>query len=527
MTGISVLDGGPLPEPALGSLADCLVRAAGAGRGTGVHYVAEDGSIVPQTYADLLDQAARVLGGLRAAGLSAGTKVLLQSADQADLLAAFWACVLGGHVPAPVSAHPPAGSDRTAAQLLDDACASMPDARVLTSGSQWREAGWLGDIRQLRTGRPDRDWRAGAGSDLAVLLLTSGSTGRPKAVMLSHRNILSRCAATVAVRGLTAADRSFNWMPLDHVGGLVMIHVRDVFVGCDQLHAPTRWVLADPLRWLDVADRHRVTTTWAPNFAYGLVNDHADRIAGRRWDLSRLRYLMNGGEAVKPRVIRRFVELLGRHGLPRDAMHPGWGMSETSSGVVDCRFDPDGPDRRFTSVGRPHPGVVVRLVDDQDRPVPVGEIGHLQVAGEPVTAGYHDNPEQNRRSFTADGWFRTGDLGVVVDGELTVTGRADEVIVLGGTHRHADEIEAAVEELDFVEPSYTACCVVDGELTVLCHLRGRVSPDAARRQILDLLEARFGVERAWVLPVARDRVPKTGIGKLKRARLRELLAAQQ
>lgn len=526
MAGISVLDGGPLPESTASSLADCLIRAAGAGHGTGVHYVTDDGGAVPQTYAELLDQAARVLGGIRAASLPTGTKVLLQSGDQADLLAGFWACVLGGYVPVPVSAHPPAGSERTAAQLLEEAWAAMPDARVLTGGDGWRGPGWLGDIGQLRVGRPDRDWRAGSGPEPAVLLLTSGSTGQQKAVMLSHRNILSRSAATVAVRGLTPADRSFNWMPLDHVGGLVMIHIRDVFVGCDQLHAPTRWVLADPLRWLEVADRHRVTTTWAPNFAYGLVNDQADRIAGRDWDLSPLRYLMNGGEAVKPRVIRRFVNMLGRHGLPRDAMHPGWGMSETSSGVVDCQFDPDSPDDRFVSVGRPHPGVLVRLVDDEDRPVPAGETGHVQVCGDPVTAGYHDNPTQNRRSFTADGWFRTGDLGFVENDGLTVTGRVDEVIALGDVDCHADEIEAAVEELHFVEPSYTACCLVDGELAVLYHLRGRVSEDVARQRILDLLGERFGVAAARVLAVARHRVPKTGIGKLKRARLRDLLAGR-
>ncbi|WP_261566384.1 AMP-binding protein [Frankia gtarii] len=525
MASISVLDGGPLPDPTVSSLADCLIRAAGAGHGTGVHYVTGNGDAIPQTYAELLDQAARVLGGIRSAGLPAGTKVLLQSADQADLLAGFWACVLGGYVPVPVSAHPPAGSERTAAQLLDDAWANMTDAQVLTGGDGWRGPGWLGDISRLRAGRPDQDWRFGSGPDLAVLLLTSGSTGRQKAVMLSHCNILSRCAATVEVRGLTSADRSFNWMPLDHVGGLVMIHIRDVFVGCDQLHAPTRWVLEDPLRWLEVADRHQVTTTWAPNFAYGLVNDHADRIASHDWDLSRLRYVMNGGEAVKPQVVRRFVKLLGRHGLPYDAIHPGWGMSETSSGVVDCRFDPDGPDDRFVSVGRPHPGARVRLVDDEDRPVPTGDIGHVQVCGAPVTIGYHHNPAQNQRSFTADGWFRTGDLGFIENDGLTVTGRADEVIMLGDIERHADEIEAAVEELDFVEPSYTVCCLVDGELAVFYHLRGRVSEDVAQRRILDLLGERFGVAAARILPVARDRIPKTGIGKLKRARLHDLLAS--
>lgn len=168
------------------------------------------------------------------------------------------------------------------------------------------------------------------------MLMTSGSTGLPKAVRLTHRNVLTRSAATEQMNGLGADDVSLNWIPLDHVTGVVMFHLRDVYLGCRQVHAPTSWILQDPLRWMDLADRHRVTVTWAPNFAFGLLAEQAHRFTGRAWDLSPMRLVMNAGEVVVASAARAFLHTLEPFGLPQDVMHPGWGMSETCSVVTDA-----------------------------------------------------------------------------------------------------------------------------------------------------------------------------------------------
>ncbi|WP_131831274.1 AMP-binding protein [Frankia sp. CcI49] len=527
----AVLDGGRAVEPTLWNIGAALARAArtpGPGR---IEYLRADGTRLRQDYPALLEQAGRLLGGLRqaaeqaargegsGAGLVPGATVVLQISNEPDLLAAFWACVLGGYVPVPVRS---VGGERDrpeTEQVLLAVCDLLDDPWVVTG----RTGG--------RTGRPPAGRWLGDVEDLAVLLLTSGSTGRPKAVMLTHRNILSRCAATAAVNGLTPGERSFNWMPLDHVGGLVMFHVRDVYLRCTQVHAPMRWILADPTRWLDGMHTHRSTVTWAPNFAFGLVVDHAAQLRDRRWDLSSLRYIMNGGEPVKPRTAARFLSLLARHGLPSSAMYPGWGMSETSSGVVDRIFDPLA-DERFVSVGRPHPGVRLRVVDEGQQIVEQGRIGRLQVDGEPITAGYFNNPAQNRQSFTDDGWFRTGDLAYIVDGLLTVTGRLDDLVEVGDVTYHGHEIESAVEELGLAEPSYVVACSVPAphtsgrdRLTVAVRLRDGVQADTATRAIRELIHRRFGGLEADVLPVEREAIPKTGIGKPRRAELRDRLVA--
>src|SRR5438876_307829 len=168
-----------------------------------------------------------------------------------------------------------AGSYLDGGPLVRPPVTNLGQALVRAAGSD--QAGGISYVQQdgeaLRRSPADRRWHDSDWDDLAVLLLTSGSTGLPKAVTLTHGNILSRSAATAATNGLTAAARSFNWMPLDHVGGLVMFHARDVYLGCEQVHAGIDWILADPLRWLATIDRYRCGNTWAPNFAFGLIND--------------------------------------------------------------------------------------------------------------------------------------------------------------------------------------------------------------------------------------------------------------
>lgn len=523
----SYVDGGELPPLPFDSLPAALISAARAGTGD-IVYVHDDGTESRQTYAELLDRARRILTGLRLRGVQRGDKVLLQTDVEADLLAGFWACVLGGFVPVPVTAGTTPAQRSDAGRLLLDVWQMLGRPWVLSQERVAESADrWVGTPAILGEHDAATDLPPAALDDLAVLLLTSGSTGLPKAVMLSHRNILSRSVATAAVNDLHDRTRTFNWMPLDHVGGLVMFHARDVVLACHQVHARLSWVLEDPLRWLDAMSRHRSEVTWAPNFAFGLINDRAGQMAGRSWDLSALRYIMNGGEPIKPSVANAFLRLLGTYGLPPTAMYPGWGMSETTAGVVDCQYSAAGSaDDRYVAVGRPHPGVRLRVVDEHDRVLAQRRVGRLQAAGPTITAGYYDNPEQNAASFTADGWFRTGDLAYLDEGTLVVTGRVDDVIVIDGADFHGHEVEATVEELASVEPSFTVACMVSDaaggpeRLAVFLHPRATADLGVLTREVRERVRQRFGVEVAHVVPVAREDVPKTGIGKLRRAHLR-------
>ncbi|TWD29121.1 amino acid adenylation domain-containing protein [Streptomyces sp. T12] len=546
-SGVPAVSEGPaLAEPSVPSWAEALRRAAARDRGDIVH-VHADGSEHRRTYASLVPEASRVLAGLRRAGLRPGDQVILQCDVTEDFLAVLWGCVLGGFVAVPLTV--PASYDTPSAALtkLEGIWRMLGRPWIVCSAG--REAGlravaarqdWPGPrittADALREAPEDHDWHAAAPDDLLLMLMTSGSTGLPKAVRLTHRNVLTRSAATEQMNGLGADDVSLNWIPLDHVTGVVMFHLRDVYLGCRQVHAPTSWILQDPLRWMDLADRHRVTVTWAPNFAFGLLAEQAHRFTGRAWDLSPMRLVMNAGEVVVASAARAFLHTLEPFGLPQDVMHPGWGMSETCSVVTDAVLpaEPVPDEGTFVSCGRPYPGFAMRIVDEQGTVLTEGETGRFQVRGTSVTGGYHDNPAANAEAFTDDGWFDTGDLAFLRDGELHITGRAKDVIIVNGVNHYSHEIEACVEELPYAERSFTAAVAVrtdpsspTDELALFLHLTPEAAADPARalREIAGKVTREIGVSPSFLIPVARDAVPKTEIGKIQRTRLRKSFEA--
>src|SRR5262249_22665356 len=156
----------------------------------------------------------------------------------------------------------------------------------------------IATLDHLADGPADCSHHAAQPDDLAVLFLTSGSTGDPKAVRITHRQLLDHCASGRAVYSLSDRDVALNWMPLEHAASLVMMPLRFHAVAAGQVYAPTALGLEDPLRWFDWVDRYRATVTWAPNFAFALVADRHAEVAARRWDLSCVRVLKCGGEAI-------------------------------------------------------------------------------------------------------------------------------------------------------------------------------------------------------------------------------------
>jgi acyl-CoA synthetase (AMP-forming)/AMP-acid ligase II/thioesterase domain-containing protein/NAD(P)-dependent dehydrogenase (short-subunit alcohol dehydrogenase family)/acyl carrier protein len=545
----SKIDGGPLVlSPGNPSnLAGALERAARQHPAHGIIYLDMAGKSRLQAYPELLDEAARILAGLQARGLRPGQTVIFQLEHNHDFIPAFWACALGGFVPVPVSISPTYEQPHNVLAKLRNAWSMLGRPPILSGsalaprlkafGAREDLPGFAVEtVDQLRLSPPGRAWHPAQPDDLALLLLTSGSTGLPKAVRQTHRNLLAWAASVVQACGFDDQDVSINWMPLDHVGGLVMFHLRDVVAGCRQAHAPTESVLQRPLVWLESIERFHATITWAPNFAFGLVNEQAGELAGRRFDLSSMRFILNGGEAIVSKTARRFLELLAPHGLPPAAMRPAWGMSETCSSVTFSRrfaLATTSDNAAFVEVGEPIPGVQVRIVDQHDFPVSTGKIGRLQIRGISITEGYHQNPEANQASFTADGWFITGDLGVVKDGMLSITGREKDVIIINGVNFYSHELESMVEEIEGVEVSFTAACAVrqPGENTdqVAIFFCPTAAAEARLPEVVKTIRStvsrKESVSPDFIVPLSKADIPKTAIGKIQRAQLKQQFEA--
>ncbi|MFB8280262.1 SDR family NAD(P)-dependent oxidoreductase [Nocardia colli] len=551
-----------LPADAVSTLPEALARAARVAADRGTTYVLPDGSTDRQTYAELYDDARRMLGGLRKHGLAVGDSVLLQCADSRNFVTAWWACVLGGFLPTAVAPAPEYSTDNAGVRKLVAAWELLGHPPVVADPEL------LAGVRSLGGRLPDGEalrvldasslfdpepagWTVPDPGQLVVNLLTSGSTGTPKCVQHYHHTIVARTYAAIDANNFTEHEVSLNWMPLDHVGGMIMFNLRDVFLTCEHVNVRTESVIGRPLLWLDCADRFRATCTWAPNFAFSLVCQRPDEIAAGAWDLSSLTNICNAGEAVVARTARRFVELLVPHRLPADAMVPCWGMSETSSGVTYSRMrldDPaaatitlepaslDGGLRELpvgtpgalvvTEAGTPIPGVALRITDDQGSVLPEGRVGRLHVSGHTVHCGYAHNERANRESFTADGWFDTGDLGFLSGGRLYLTGRGKNTVIVNGANFPAHEIEAVVEQVSGVRPACSAVIGVPDEDTgtdalVMFFVPETDDVPALVDTIRVALARDLALRATYLVPVTVQEFPRQQGGKVQRERLFE------
>lgn len=579
----ALVDGAPLEvDPLLPTTLPALLRQVAATvDDKQLIYLQSDGTEYRQSYAALLTDAEQILAGLRGQGLQPQAKVILQLPHPQDILAAFWGCLLGGFIPV-MTAVPPtyreANNDlerfkqvwqQLRADQQDGAAPRAEQLLILTdtatqSAMADQAAGLPMTVKQLvtiealRGHAPDHHHFPAQAMDVAFFSLTSGSTGAPKLIQLTHQNLLTRAHAANHFCGHTSATVALNWLPLEHIGPLSDIHLRAVALGCQQIYIPRAAVVGNPLNWLRLLHRYRATYSAAPNFAYALINNALTKLAeatgteqAEQWDLSAVETLLCAGEAVSPQVMQTFLTKLMPFGLKSTALQPAFGMAEMGSGITYYRATPTLPVKAFwvertslagvvvqlpanapasvglTSLGSIIPGLAMRIVDQANQLLTEGVVGRFQVKGVAVSPGYYQNPVANQEAFLADDWFDTGDLGMIMDGELVLTGRAKESIIVNGANYANSEIEAVVEQLPGVERSYTVACAVrmpgrDQEEIALFFC-----PESADEQTLPpLLEQirqtvtkTIGVRLDYLIPVTRADVPKTAIGKLQRVKL--------
>ncbi|MSP59689.1 MAG: amino acid adenylation domain-containing protein [Myxococcales bacterium] len=568
-------DGGPLNIPAgePRTLGAALLRAA-AGR-RGITFVAGDGAESRVSYSDLLVRARSLLAGLTAQGLAPGDRVILQIDSLADHFAAFWACLLGGIVPTSVAIAPSYEEAGAVVKKLHHTWQLLGGPMILALrhlvpslqglGAHLSMAGArvlaVEDLRgdpalaRLHDGRPD---------DVAFLQLTSGSTGLPKCIQETHDGIIHHIHGARIANGYSDTDVDLNWLPVDHVVPILTCHLKDVYLGCEQIQVATEHVLARPLAWLDLLAAHRATHTWSPNFGFKRIAD-ALPVAGRSWDLSSVRAFMNAGEQVTLPVVRDFLRLLAPHGVRPEAIQPSFGMAEACTcmtfhnrfdlvqgvhrirkrslggGALEVADSTDVSDDSiisFVDLGPPVPGVRVRIVDAENGVLPEGTVGRMQIHGAVVTPGYLFNEPANREAFVGDGWFNSGDLGFLLGGRLTLTGREKEIIIVRGANYYCYEVEDIVQSVAGVEPTFAAACAVDDPqggtegMAVFFVPRDPVSPtpvDDATASLVAAVRAqvtsRLGLSPLHVVPVARCDFPRTTSGKIQRGDLKRALAA--
>ena len=530
----------------------------------------EDGTEHPLTYAWLWRRAVAVAGALRARGIGRRDTVTIMLRTEAAFFPAFFGTLLAGAIPVPI--YPPFRADRIAeyAKRQVGILSNAGTRLMITFAEVERLAVVLrGQIPTLTTVTTLDDLAPAAdeggplpprppvwltAEDPALIQYTSGSTGQPKGVLLTHGNLLANIRAIGAGLDIRPEDVAVSWLPLYHDMGLIGAWLGMLYFGIPVTILSPLAFLSRPARWLWAMHAHRATLAVAPNFAFDLcVNKITDEeIEGL--DLSSLRVMLNGSEAVLPETLTRFAGRFGAAGFDPHAMRPVYGLAECSVGLTFTpRRDPtrvDRVDRRFQETGRAMPstdrdalafvscggalpGHEIRIVNQAGATVADRTEGRVQFRGPSMMAGYYRNQAATQAVTTPDGWLDTGDLGYVADEELFLTGRRKDVVIKGGRNIYPHEAEAVVAAIDGVRKG---CIAVFGvadtalgteRLVVVAETR-ETDPavrDRLQRRILETVSDALGVPPDTVVLARPGAVLKTSSGKVRRAATRDAYRA--
>ncbi|MDX6282740.1 MAG: hypothetical protein QOH03_3811, partial [Kribbellaceae bacterium] len=552
-------------------LPSALLRAARDFGTAGVVEIGPDGRETRLDFPTLLELAARILAGLRANGVRAGDPAVVHCTEPVGFFAAFWACTLGGIRPLLMSPSPEGDTTEEGRERLRKVTDLLGWTVLIGRPSDLPNDLGLPvlDPDALAGHEPTTEFHRPAADDVAVLMMTSGSsTGTPKIIQLTHRGLVEFAAGTPAMLPVRPGQTTLNWLPLDHSGAFLLYHLLPVFTGCTNIHVATDWVLAEPLRWLDLMDQHRVNHSWSPNFGYRLAAAAIAEEPDRHWDLSALRSLVSGGEQITVPVVSEFLRLTNRFGVVPETFVAAWGMTETVTGItfgrpgltpnvhrvrisqtgvvewVDQRTNAGkvavarpGKGRAeapgvlsLVSVGAPAPGATVRIVGPNGSVLPEGRIGQLQIASARVTPGYLGNPDADRAAFPAGNWparkwLATGDQGFISGGQVVITGRDSERIILNGQTYYAHELEAVAATAPGAFPGLVAACgVADAALgterLLIFYALSSESAEGVDEAIRSVVRGRLGLD-ARVVGVPRRHFPTTPGGKILRPLLKQ------
>lgn len=496
---------------------------------------------------------------LQAMGVQKGARVGIVLPESEDFIITFLGAMMAGAVPVPI--YPPFSfknidgyvdtlahilrASRSSILVTNPALQQTLEASLGTREVEARVVSTVGLAQQAQSFRsvdvaPD---------DAAFLQFTSGSTNRPKGVVVRHRHLAANAEAFM-VHGVDVdprTDRTISWLPLFHDMGLIGFVVGPLFTGTPGVFLPTSSFIRQPRIWLEAISRTNGTITYAPNFAYALINKRVKERDLAGLDLSTLRVAGSGAEPISAKVLRDFAALLAPVGFRESSFLPSYGMAEAtlaitfvdrSRGLVsECvqsasiekgRADKGqlgAPDsREIVNCGRVFPGHELKVVDAAGACLGDRLVGEVLTRGPSVCDGYFENPEATRAAFK-NGWLQTGDLGFTIDGDLFLCGRAKDLLIVRGRNFYPSDIEWAVSDLEKVKRGNVCVFSVPGdtEEQVIVVVEGaRADTEALAPAVKTCVLERFGLNVADVPVVPPGGLPKTSSGKLQRQKTREL-----
>ena len=509
----------------------------------------------------LRDLARRRAAHYLSLGLQPGDRLALVIPEGEQFIPAFLGALWIGLIPVPL--YPPLSLGKLDAfmeALVTILNVARPRALVTTARVGkvlWSAVGRIPSLEKVITAEdlqaeppqalPDAaDLKEG---DVAFLQFTSGSTALPKGVIVTHGSLAANCKAIVedGLRADPLRDKGVSWLPLYHDMGLIGLVLAPVLFRIPIVYLPTLTFIKNATSWMEAIHKHKGTMSFAPNFAYALVTKRAKPEQIARWDLSQMRVFGCGAEPINPETMRNFVRAFAPAGLKPEALLPCYGMAEATLAIafvglheplradrIDAeRYHSDqkaapaaGGSLEVVNCGRTFPGHALSIQDEDGRLLPDRQVGEICFRGPSVAAGYWENPEATRAAGMGapGGWLRTGDLGYLVDGEIHISGRIKDILIINGRNYYPQRIEWLVDEIPSVRKGsavvFTRPGAASEELVVAAETR-EADVAALKAQIVSQVGEEFSLAVADVALLPPGTLPKTSSGKLQRRKTRD------
>ncbi|WP_265533556.1 non-ribosomal peptide synthetase [Pseudomonas saponiphila] len=518
------------------------------------------------SYRDL-DLRARTIAAALQANTQFGDRAVLLFPSGPDYVAAFFGCLYAGVIAVP--AYPPESTRRHHQERLLSILADAEPRLLLTS------AGLRDSLLQLdelkAAGAPPllcvdtlapglaEDWQAVElkDDDIAFLQYTSGSTALPKGVQVSHGNLVAN--ELLIRRGfgidLNPDDVIVSWLPLYHDMGLIGGLLQPIFSGVPCVLMSPAYFLARPVRWLEAISEYGGTISGGPDFAYRLCSERVSESALERLDLSRWRVAYSGSEPIRLDTLEGFAEKFSASGFARDNFLASYGLAEATlfvaggvrgQGIPALHLDDQalaqnraepGQGSAMMSCGFSQPEHAVLVMDPQQlSELPDNRIGEVWAAGPSIAHGYWRNPEATAKTFVQHAgrtWLRTGDLGFLRDGELFITGRLKDLLIVRGHNLYPQDIEKTIErEVEVVRKGRVAAFAVSDQGQEGIGIAAEISrsvqkilpPEALIKAIRQAVAEACQEAPSVVVLLNPGALPKTSSGKLQRSACRTRLA---
>ncbi len=554
----------PLRTGDFSTLAEAIDYAA-QGQ-TGLNFYSARGDLVDRmTYAELRTAAVSGARRLLGMGLMRGDRVVLLADTCREFVEGFFSCIYAGLVPAPVAIPVVFGEHAEyIAGLRRRVLGCGARAVIGTTGLQNLLAEAVGDLDLLYAGpgadlanRPETDIELvpPKAEDLAYLQYSSGSTRDPAGIEIPH-HVLMANSHFVAAHGLQAreGDRCVSWLPLYHDMGFVGFLLMPAAMQMSIDLIPTREFVRRPITWLQLISRNRGTLSYSPSFGYELCTRQAARASLDGLDLSSWRAAGIGGDMVRPQILDDFARMFAPHGFRKTAFVPSYGLAEVTlaisfapldKGPREYRLDrrkladgfavdaaPEDHDpRMLVSCGTILPAHAAEIRDDSGQVQGDRIVGRVYLRGPSLMRGYYLNPDETARILSPDGWLDSGDLGFSSDGEIILTGRAKDLILVNGRNVWPQDIEWQVEALERMRRGDACAFSLDDGgkqehvvLLVQCRSSDPEIRETIRQSARGVLR-KMGVGESEVRLVPPGALPQTSSGKLSRSAARKKFLA--